>query len=541
MLSRKHMSLWPYLVGAWVTLGVPDGTWAENIPEAHKRQIRAAIQQVHPQVEPLRPRSVLIWNTPPHLMDKDPHKGWCIPYGEAAFRLLGELTGAYHPVVSDELAVFAGENLRQFNAIVLNNASGSWITPTDATLAHPALRALGQTREDVEAKLRTNFVEFVRSGKGVVCIHYAIAANRHWPEWAEIFGATFLGHPWTEEVGVTVEETGHPLVRAFGGRNFRIFDEIYEYGPPYDRGKVRVLLSINPAETNMGARWIHRTDGDFALAWVKNFGQGRIVVTSFGHMTHIFWNPQILQFYLDAIQFACGDLKAPSEPRPTRPVYTNIPGTTPVPELPGFVSLFDGQTLAGWQGDPAIWSVQEGAITGQTSADKPLRHNEFLVWKDQVENFELRLKFRLENGNSGIYFRAKRTPPSQKEGDPLVGPQADFDASGRWTGVLMEYLGRGPVAERGEKVRIDESGTKHVIGSVGDPTQLLEAVKPGQWNQYTIIARGGHIVLKINGVTMCEVVEDRDPKRPEHGWLALQVHMGPPMRVQFKEIYLKRL
>ncbi|MCS7239075.1 MAG: DUF1080 domain-containing protein [Thermoguttaceae bacterium] len=519
----------------------PGLLYGQSIPPREERQIRQAAEKVRPQVKPARPRAVLIWNTPPHLMEKDPHKGYCIPYGEAAFRLLGEVTGAYRPLVSDDLAAMAPENLERLDAIVLNNASGPWISPTEADLAKPALRALGQTRQEVEAKLREAFLAFVRNGKGVVCIHYAIAANRQWPEWQELFGATFVGHPWTEEIGVTVEEPDHPLVAAFGGKNFRIFDEIYEYGPPYDRSALRVLLSINPAETNMGARWIRRKDGDFALAWVKKFGQGRVFVTSFGHMTELWWNPQILQFFLDAIQFACGDLAAPTDPRPTRPVYENVPGTQPVPNLPGFVSLFDGKTLAGWQGHPDIWSVEDGAITGKTLAEKPLRHNEFLVWKDQVENFELRLKFRLVNGNSGIYFRAQKSRPGSKDTDPLIGPQADFDATGRWTGVLMEYLGRGPVAERGERVRIDEKGQKHVVGALGDPAELLKVVRLNEWNEYHILAQGGHIVLKINGVTMSEVVEDRDPNRPQHGWLALQVHVGPPMKVQFKDIFLRRL
>ena len=299
-------------------------------------------------------------------------------------------------------------------------------------------------------------------------------------------------------------------------------------------------MSLDPATTNMGARWINRKDNDFALTWVKPYGKGRIFNTSFGHMSALYSNPQVLQFYLDAIQFAAGDLEAPTAPRESRPVRAHVPGTQPAPGLePGFVSLFDGRTLDGWDGDRSIWSVADGAITGQTSGDTKLKENNFLVWKDQVENFELRLKFRLENGNSGIYYRAKKRPAGQTQGDPLIGTQADFDASGRWTGVIMEYLLREVLAERGQKVAIDEQGQKQAT-ALGDPAQLLAAVKPQEWNDYTVIAKGGSVVLKINGMTMCEL-EDRDPKRLVHGWLALQVHVGPPMRVQFKDIYLRRL
>ena len=209
-----------------------------------------------------------------------------------------------------------------------------------------------------------------------------------------------------------------------------------------------------------------------------------------------------------------------------------------VPE-PGFESLFDGRTLDGWQGDRAIWSVQDGAITGRTAADTGLKENNFLIWKDPVEDFELRLKFRLENGNSGIYYRAKKRPADQTKGDPLIGTQADFDASGRWTGVIMEYLLRGVLAERGQRVVIDPEGNRQ-IAPLGDPAELLQAFKLKDWNDYTVTAKGGSVVLAINGVTMCEL-DDRDPRRLVQGWLALQVHVGPPMQVQFKEIYLRRL
>lgn len=506
----------------------------------HAAQIRKAAKEVRPQSAPERARTVLIWNTPAHLMDKDPHKGYCIPYGEEALRAIGEESGAFKPVVSDDLAVFAPENLKRFDAIVLNNASGPWITPTDADLAKEPLRKLGADAEQVEMVLRQSFADFLENGGGIVCIHYAIAANRQWPEFKEIFGGTFTGHPWTEEVGVTVEEPGNPLVAAFGGKDFRIADEIYEYGPPYDRAKLRVLLSLDPAKTNMGARWINRKDGDFALAWVKSYGKGRVFNTTFGHMSSIYSDPQMLQFYLDAIQFATGDLEAPIAPRADRPVRRNVPGSQPVAGMePGFVSLFDGKTLDGWDGDRTIWAVEDGAITGRTIAGK-LKENNFLIWKDQVENFELRLKFRLEGGNSGIYYHAQKRRPGQAGGDPLVGTQADFDASGRWTGVIMEYLLRDVLAERGQKVLIDDQGKRQVVGSVGDPAGLLGVVKPRQWNDYTVIVDRGRVKLSINGVTMCEL-EDRDPKRLVHGWLALQVHVGPAMCVQFKDISLRRL
>jgi len=297
----------------------------EGIPQRQVAQIREAAP-AQPRVAPAKPRRVLVFSTPAHLMDKDPHKGYCVPYGACAMRLLGEKTGAFTPVVSDNVAMFLPENIKQFNAIVLNNACGPWITPSDAAMER--LKAHGATTEAVEQVLRQSLLDYVASGGGLVGYHFAIAANRHWPEFGALFGGTFTGHPWNEEIAVLNEEPGHPLTAAFGGENFRLADEIYEYGPPYDRAHLRVLLSLDTERMNMGVKWIHRTDNDFAQAWVKTHGKGRIFYTGFGHRTEIFWNPAILQFYLDGIQFATGDLAAPTAPRADRPVH-RAPGPTP--------------------------------------------------------------------------------------------------------------------------------------------------------------------------------------------------------------------
>lgn len=505
--------------------------WAQVTPEQAERIRQAAPAAA--RVKPKRPRTVLLWNTPPSLMDKDPHKGYCIPYGERAIQALGEKTGAFRVVVSGDIGMYRPEKLKQFDAIVMNNSSGPWIRPTEADMARlwP-----GQDVDVVERMLRKSLVDYVAGGGGLVAFHYAIGANPQWPEFQALLGAKFTGHPWNEEVGIHVEEPDHPLLKAFGGKSFRLADEIYEFGPPYSRGKLRVLLSLDTKATNMGVPWITRKDGDFAQAWVRTEGKGRVFYGGFGHRTEVWWNPTVLAFYLDAIQFACGDLAAPTAPRAAASAMP-APGQQPPA---GFRALFDGRTLDGWEGDRRIWSVEEGAIVGRTSADSPLRENNFLVWREPVEDFVLRLKFRLEGGNSGIYFRAKKRAADSSEGDPLIGMQADFDATGRWTGVVMEYALRDVLAERGERVTIDADGKRSVAGSVGDPQELLQAVKSDDWNDYEVTARGGHIVLKINGKTMCDL-EDRDPRRLRRGAPALQTHVGAPMVVRFRDIYLSTL
>lgn len=354
-------------------LGASCTAWpADEIPADRARQIYEAAP-AQARVAPKQPRRVLIWNTPAHLMPSDPHKGYCIPYGAAAFEVLGKKTGAFEPVVSDDLAQFLPENLRRFDAVVLNNSSGAWITPTDADLAREAFRTHGTDKAAVEQVLRRSLVEFVERGGGLVCIHFAIAGNRHWPEFQDLIGGTFTGHPWNEEIGVCVEEPGHPLVAAFGGKDFRIADEIYEYGPPYDRSRVRVLLSLDPERSNMGVKWITRTDGDFALAWVKAVGRGRVFNTSFGHRTELFWDPRILAFYLDAVQFATGDLEAPTAPRPDRPIK-RVPGPTP-PEVRA------AKMKAGGVVEPTPEQVQKIMDAAPTPAPaKPSKPRRVLVW-----------------------------------------------------------------------------------------------------------------------------------------------------------------
>ena len=343
-----------------------------QVTERQAERIKAAAPD-KARVEPKKPRRVLIWLTPAHLMEKDPHKGYCIPYGTAAFETLGRKSGAFEPVVSGDLAMYLPENIRQFDAIVMNNSSGPWLTPTDADMAKEAFKKHGTNKAAVEQVLSKSLLDYVANGGGIMAIHFAIAANRHWPQFQQLLGATFTGHPWNEEVGITVEEPGHPLVAAFSGKDFRIADEIYQYGDPYDRSKVRVLVSLDPERTNMGVKWINRKDNDFALAWVKSHGRGRIFYTSFGHRADLFWDSQMLQFYLDAIQFATGDLEAPTAPRPDRPVK-RAPGPTP-PEVRA--AKMKARKVS-WPTEQQIHNIE--AAAPDRAPARPAKPRKVLVW-----------------------------------------------------------------------------------------------------------------------------------------------------------------
>jgi type 1 glutamine amidotransferase len=206
-------------------------------------------------------------------------------------------------------------------------------------------------------------------------------------------------------------------------------------------------------------------------------------------------------------------------------------------EEDGFVAIFDGKSLDGWDGNPELWRVEDGALTGQTTAERPTRGNTFLIWRGgEVGDFELRAKFRIVGGNSGIQYRSKEV-----DRWVIAGYQADIDADGRYAGILYEERLRGILALRGQRVEIDEQGMKNVVGKTTDDQTILDSLKKEGWNDYHIKAVGNHLVQSINGHVTVDVTDNQTSARAMSGLLALQLHAGPPMLVQFKDIQLKRI
>jgi uncharacterized protein (TIGR03067 family) len=215
----------------------------------------------------------------------------------------------------------------------------------------------------------------------------------------------------------------------------------------------------------------------------------------------------------------------------------------------GFKSLFNGKDLTGWDGNPKLWSVKDGAITGQTTKENPARGNTFLIWKDgAVEDFELRLSYKIvpnnDRGfaNSGIQYRSKIVNPANWV---VGGYQADFEAGTTYSGILYDEAnvagGRGIMAERGQKVVWDKDCKKQVTGAVGKSEEIQAKIKKEDWNDYEVVVQGNHMVHKINGVTTVDVTDECESKRLKSGVLALQLHAGEPMTVQFKNIRIKTL
>lgn len=203
----------------------------------------------------------------------------------------------------------------------------------------------------------------------------------------------------------------------------------------------------------------------------------------------------------------------------------------------GYESLFNGKDLTGWNGNPELWSVEDGVITGKTNGPEHLKYNQFLVWQGgEVADFEFKVDFRVQgNNNSGVQYRSQEMPEVGKWS--IGGYQADIHGNANYTGMLYDERGRGIIAQRGQKVVVDNDGKKNA-------TQLDVSVEPidiAQWHELTIVCRGNHLIHKIDGVITVEIVDDQVAEREMSGLIAFQVHRGPQMKAQFKNVRLKKL
>ncbi len=201
-----------------------------------------------------------------------------------------------------------------------------------------------------------------------------------------------------------------------------------------------------------------------------------------------------------------------------------------------FVDLFDGKSLDGWSFDKDYWSVVDGVIVGQTTAEKPLEHNTFLIWNGEVRDFELELEFRISAVNSGVQFRSV-----DKGSHRVTGYQADFDAANNYTGIIYEEGGRGILAPRAQHVTIGGDGTRKASDEATcDEKAFLASIRAGDWNQSRVIARGSQITHMINGFVTARLDDGETGKASDKGIIALQLHVGDPMKVEFRKIRLKR-
>ena len=202
---------------------------------------------------------------------------------------------------------------------------------------------------------------------------------------------------------------------------------------------------------------------------------------------------------------------------------------------PRFEILFNGKDLSGWKGADGFWTVENGSIVGETTAENPTKGNTFLVWQGgKVGDFEFRGKVRFQGNNSGVQYRSE---PVDEEGVVLKGYQADLHPNQDYFGMLYgEKTGRGIIATRGQKVVIDADGNKNVDGEVGDGAPLVD----DEWNDVRIVAVGNRLIHQVNGVTTVDITDNHSEAFLE-GLLGLQLHAGPPMKVEFRNLLLRKL
>jgi hypothetical protein len=210
----------------------------------------------------------------------------------------------------------------------------------------------------------------------------------------------------------------------------------------------------------------------------------------------------------------------------------------------GFDAIFDGATLKGWDGDPAFWRAETGVIVGQSTEQNPVKQNTFLIWRGgEPTDFELKLEFRLDSTNSGVQIRSVQLPPGPDIGKWVMkGYQADIDFANQYTGQIYEERGRGFLAMRGQTVYVPAGGRPKVIGNLQQsPDELKALVRTNDWNQLHIVARGHTIIQILNGAVTSIVIDDDSKNRALGGLLGFQMHVGPPMKVEFRNIWLKKL
>ncbi len=298
-----------------------------QIPAEAQARIAAGLP-TEPIVTPAHPRKVLIYSKTLGFRHDS------IPVGAKALQMLGEKTGAYQAVCSEDPALFDQEQLQSFDAVVLLNTTGDFLAPHKDSLSDEEKATLERRKQ--------NLHRFVSEGKGLIGSHAATDGFYGWREFGDMIGGWFTGHPWTTEVPLKIDAPGHPLVAMFDPQtSFVIKDEIYQFGPrgadyqPYSRERQHVLLSLDAAKFDVSKG--SRADHDYAVSWIHNYGQGRVFYCSLGHFDQIYWQPTVLRHYLAGIQYALGDLPVDA----TRSAGEAASSRTITP--------FNGTNLDGWK------------------------------------------------------------------------------------------------------------------------------------------------------------------------------------------------
>lgn len=350
---------------------------------------------------------------------------------------------------------------------------------------------------DVPPPVREAILDFVGEGKGLVSMHCSLWSYQKWPEWAALLGGFAPGHDKFRQYEVNVLDPAHPVMKGLG-RSFEITDEPYyvDKRDPADDvlGRTHDILQGPDGK---------KREGPEPHVWTKTYKKGRVFVTTFGHDAKSQDDEHFLSLLRNGILWAAH--KLPETPH-------NV--LSDEEKQAGFKLLFNGKDLEGWLPDPAHWSVEDGVIVGRTKGKGDLKHNQFLILKDQYGDFVLKFSIKLRNHNSGVQIRSKALPEFV-----VTGYQPD--AADKWFGSLYEEKGRGVLVEgwknKGEKIATVDG-----------------------WNDFVVRAEGPRITITLNGVKTAEY-EERDANQPTKGVIALQIHAGPAMEVRFRDMKIQPL
>ena len=344
-----------------------------------------------------------------------------IPGINQVLTAIGEATGAFQADFTEDLSAFAADNLARYDAVVFNNSTR-------------------QTFDDAQKKA---LMDFVKGGRGVIGIHGATDNFYKWDEAGEMMGGYFNLHPWTANGtwAVKVDEPDHPLVAAFGGKGLRLKEEMYRFRAPYSRARLRVLLSLDLTDEATRKVENGRPDRDYAVSWIRRFGEGRVFYCSIGHNMEAVTHPAVLQHYLAGIRYALGDLEA--DDRPSHTLDQEAQGEyTGQLLIQGIVTNAYAQVIAQGDGDfhARLFSELDGPSAPLFEMSGRRQESEVIFTNAGGQTAKLEILNQFMKGSDKLQVRKSRRVPPPDLGTPppegatvLLGPDTT-DLNLAWTG-----------------------------------------------------------------------------------------------------------